>query len=198
MAKSIYKEPEIFQNLLKNLNEQRKIGKYCDYTLKTEDNGNFPVHKCVLESTSPFFYKMFNSQFNDKEKDTVVMRRCSTSEILDKIIEFMYTGEIEITFEEAKDILDASLFIGLNNLVNACTKVLLENVTIENCFDLLSYSETYFSGESLTNECIKIICKNIEIIMNSSKFYEMSLESMLVLCLNDEKFAMMNNFIKQL
>lgn len=179
----IGKTRNIEESLGKILNEQRKQGKYCDFILKTENGDEFPMHKIILESISEFFEKLFNNDFQDSKKPEFIVHNCS-SDILKKIIDFMYTNEIDLSSTTIKEILNVASFLQLKNLVQICIEYLLDNCNKENCFELLDLSESFEYGEkllkSLTKKSIEVIYENlVELVKKDlKKFQEISFESL--------------------
>lgn len=162
--------------ILENLNNQRQTMKFCDFTLKAKkDNGIFHVHKSILAASSPFFDAKFNNpDFCDNQSDTIELD--VTSNVLDKIINFMYTTKTEIYKDDAREMLDTSLFLRLDSLVHSCAAILIDTIDKKNWFDLLDTYETYHLTEKLTNKCIEFILNHNDII-NSEEFGKISADT---------------------
>jgi len=64
----------------------------CDIKLETDDGVIVCAHKIVLVSASPYFRAMFIS-FAEGDKDVVNIRELN-SNILQLLIDYIYTGEI--------------------------------------------------------------------------------------------------------
>ncbi|XP_029348056.1 kelch-like protein 2 [Acyrthosiphon pisum] len=75
----------------------RKDGFFCDVKLKTDDNKIIIAHKVVLASASPYFYAMF-TKFSEKNTELVVMREIDST-ALQMLVNFIYSGAIEVTKE---------------------------------------------------------------------------------------------------
>jgi len=68
---------------------------FCDIKLETDDGQIIFGHKVVLASASPYFHAMFTN-FAESNKDLVVLRQIDSTAI-QLLIDFVYSGEIEIT-----------------------------------------------------------------------------------------------------
>lgn len=176
LPKNVHENYDIPKNLSKDLNTMRESGKYCDFAIKSEDGQLFQVHKCVLESVSKVFKALFNSEnewADSKDKKEFLVKGI-IAENLSKVINYMYTGKIEVSDDNIRNILDGSSFLGLDKLVEFCLNYLCKNVVNdENCFDLWNYAESYANlGNELKNTCILRIMKNAENVLKSKEFLE--------------------------
>ena len=64
----------------------------------------FPAHKLVLCSCSPYFDRMFQSGFLEQDSGTVVLKDFD-AETLGLLLDFMYTATITINEDNVQDIL---------------------------------------------------------------------------------------------
>lgn len=72
----------------------------CDIKLKTDDGTLIFGHKVVLASASPYFHAMFRN-FAETNKDIVVLRQFDST-TLQLLVEFIYSGKIMITENNAQ------------------------------------------------------------------------------------------------
>ncbi|XP_065216029.1 uncharacterized protein LOC135842476 [Planococcus citri] len=115
-----------------------KEGRFCDVII---DVHGFPckLHRIKLLSASPFFYDLFTknnkslgSTVNEKsEKDKSIMETHTFDEIdavaFEKIIDYIYEGEIEITSQDLIiNLLQASDFLKIDDLYEKCRSWLLD------------------------------------------------------------------------
>ena len=77
------------------MNELRKQNTLCDVTLVAEGT-EFPVHKLVVASCSPYFKAMFNGAMSESNSDRVNLEGVQ-SDALRQLVEYIYTGEIEVS-----------------------------------------------------------------------------------------------------
>ncbi len=71
--------------------------KLCDIIIGTEDGVCITAHKNVLSVVSPVFYKMFSHVNSENEK--YVKLKDIDSDILNMLVEYAYTGKIDITVD---------------------------------------------------------------------------------------------------
>ena len=68
----------------------------CDVVLLTSDQQKeFPAHKAVLASCSPYFYAMFTS-FEESHQNRIVLQNIDPI-ALGLLLDFLYTSKIQVT-----------------------------------------------------------------------------------------------------
>ena len=70
-----------------------------DVTLMAEGGKEFKAHRRVLSEASPFFEKVFNSDMRESYEG-VVRLEMLTELCLRDILEFIYTGSVQISAED--------------------------------------------------------------------------------------------------
>jgi hypothetical protein len=121
------------QNLLKELNKQRKSAEcFCDVLLKTDDV-NLYAHRAVLGAQSRYFRIMFSSSFRESSCFTVDLTHAVSSDVLELVLEYMYSGQIEIHKDICVDLLKVADFLLLDSLKTECAQYLATNLGPQNC-----------------------------------------------------------------
>ena len=104
------------------LNALRHQRIFIDVTISIGDR-KFPAHKIVLCSMSDFFKTMFTSDFEKKNSSNVKIDEGNVNaDVFEEIIEFGYTGRIEITNQNAFDFFEACHNLRLENLKMAAAQ----------------------------------------------------------------------------
>ena len=114
--------PGHVNSLTAKLNQQRKTGNedYCDITL-TCSGSRFPVHKAILSASSPYFECLLESQFAERTQNEIDLTESITDpEILECILEFIYTGNLLIEGSNFRELLGASSLLLLNGATELC------------------------------------------------------------------------------
>ena len=100
-----------------------------DLTLVIQDGKEFKAHRRVLAEASPFFKKLLNSDM--KESNEGVVRLEMLAELAMRVIlEFIYTGSVEILAEEnyAQELIAMADYLDLLKLKIVPEKVLFKNL----------------------------------------------------------------------
>ena len=74
----------------------------CDVVLLTSDQQKeFPAHKAVLASCSPYFYAMFHHRFDENHQNRITLKDIDPK-ALGLLLDFLYTSEIQVSQENAQ------------------------------------------------------------------------------------------------
>ena len=108
----------------------------------------FPCHKNVLAVSSAYFQAMFTSDL--KESREV---RISFSEVsawtLKRIIDYAYSGQLEITHDNAQEMMAAGNHFEYPRIVEACAEFLRRQLHPSNCLEMENFSSVVEYDEFL-------------------------------------------------
>ncbi|XP_068676387.1 kelch-like protein 2 [Montipora foliosa] len=155
--------------MLKRLNMQREHDYLCEITLVAKEGKEFKAHGNVLSAASPFFIKLLQTEMKEKEEGIVRFEEISEP-ILEKLLEFIYTGEVEIDDEQnAKDLIIAADYLLLVYLKTAARRFLEHRLTNDNCISTFHFAKKY-QCEELENSSRKFIFDNFTDVAESDEF----------------------------
>ena len=144
-----------------------------DVTLVVKDGKEFRAHRSMLSQASSFFEKLFNSDMKENNEGVIRLEIVSESQMGD-ILEFIYTGGIEIsTQENAEDLLELGDYLLLPDLKAIAEKYLKEHVNTFNCLPFYYMAEKY-SVQDLMNICQNFIHSNFSSVVESDDFIKLS------------------------
>ncbi|KAI9553491.1 hypothetical protein GHT06_021403 [Daphnia sinensis] len=105
----------------------------------TPDQGDseHSAQRVVLAAVSPYFRAMFSGtgnglKFLESEQSKIVLHDIDSG-ILEQILNFIYTAEIQITEKNVSDFLVAADFLQINSLQNLCCQYLRSQMNASNC-----------------------------------------------------------------
>lgn len=90
-----------------------------------------------------FFYNLLNGDDRDILSDT--MNSCKvdiSSEALELIIAFCYSGCVELTMDNVESVLVGAKELQIESLTVVCTEMLEEALNIDNCIRILAIADT--------------------------------------------------------
>ena len=93
--------------LAKRLNMLRTHDHLFDITLMTQDDKEFKAYRDVLSSASPFFSKLLQSDMKENREGIVRFEEISGA-VMEDVLEFIYTGSVEVTQENSEDLVAAA------------------------------------------------------------------------------------------
>ena len=154
--------------LMKRLNIQRKQDYLCDITLVSKDNSKFKAHRNVLSAASPYYDKLLQSNMKDNREGIVRFEEISGS-VLEDVLEFIYIGTVEVTQENAEELIAAGNYLIIPGLKTASGRFLEREMSHINCISTFYLAEKYECDELITNSRL-FIHKNIVAVSKLDEF----------------------------
>ncbi|XP_010884908.2 kelch-like protein 41b [Esox lucius] len=132
---AIKEELRLFQSTLlqDGLKELLNENKFVDCTLKVGDR-SFPCHKLIMAACSPYFREILFSEDGTEVKATkeVVLDDVNPS-ILDMIITYLYSAEIDLTDDNVQDIFAVANRFQIPSVFTVCVNYLQKKLSLTNC-----------------------------------------------------------------
>ena len=129
---------KLCSSLMETMNSLRKEQNLVDVCIKVDEN-EIKAHKSVLASGSEYFFSCFAGPL--KIEDHVAEIDLSTialdADSVEAVVDFLYTGEIDIHGENLEAILKLATFLLISPLVCVCIEYM------EQCCDLESFLKYY-------------------------------------------------------
>ena len=111
------------------MNQLRLNDEYTNVTLVSGDV-HIRCHCVVLAVASDYFKAMFRCDLKETTSDTVQLTM--EPETMVTIIDYIYTGEIELTVDNAEGLVKACDILQLDTLKTACENVVIKQVEPSN------------------------------------------------------------------
>lgn len=171
-----YQDKEQSSALLLQLNTLRREEILTDVSL-CSDSTEIPCHRNVLVSSSPYFRAMFCSSFVERQQTKITLKGV-TSAILSSIVDYVYTGLINISMEVVLPLMQAASMFQYGRLFEACSSYLQEQLSPDNCLSMIRLSEI-MNCDSLRNKAKEMAMKRFSDISGSEDLCELSLPELL-------------------
>ncbi|XP_028838795.1 kelch-like protein 29 isoform X2 [Denticeps clupeoides] len=142
MGKYEFTDPCHPKEMLKELNLQRRAKEFTDLKIIVEGK-EFEVHQNVLASCSLYFkdmVKRLSGESRSGEKLQLTMSNIDT-DVLEMLLEFVYTGSLIIDSANAKTLLEAANKFQFNTFCKVCVSFLEKQLTASNCLGVLAMAE---------------------------------------------------------
>ena len=144
-----------------------------DVTLVVKDGKELQAHRSVLSRASSFFEKLLNSDMKENNEGVIRLEMIFESEMAD-ILEFIYTGSVQIsTQENAENLVELADYLLLSNLKAFAGKYLEEHITTANCISIYHLAGKYLC-QGLIASCRKFIHSNFSSVAESDGFLNLS------------------------
>uniref|UniRef100_A0A3B4AKL9 BTB domain-containing protein n=1 Tax=Periophthalmus magnuspinnatus TaxID=409849 RepID=A0A3B4AKL9_9GOBI len=132
---AIKEELRLFQSTLlqDGLKELLNENKFVDCTLKVGDRC-FPCHRLIMAACSPYFRELFFTEDGKEVENTkeVVLEDVNPN-ILDMIIRYLYSAEIDLNDDNVQDIIAVANRFQIPSVFTACVNYLQKKISLPNC-----------------------------------------------------------------
>ncbi|KAK0161730.1 hypothetical protein PV327_008148 [Microctonus hyperodae] len=134
------------------------------------DEKEILLHKIILAAYSPVFSAMIKSDITESSNKRIVLTDIEV-EIMENVIEFMYTGTINPVpeYDVLFSIMKAADKYKILGLKEFCERKLSEKITLENVFEILETNSLY-GCPLLAKSVIDFMIKNKTTIIGSKDF----------------------------
>ncbi|XP_015265008.1 PREDICTED: BTB/POZ domain-containing protein 18 [Gekko japonicus] len=113
--KILYRNSRLLRMVFLQLHRQQRADLFCDVVLQAEGEA-VPAHCCILTACSPFFTERLEREMPPKGHKVVLELRGLKIGPLRKLVDFLYTSEMEVSREEAQDVLEAARQLQVSEL----------------------------------------------------------------------------------
>ena len=179
----VYHNPDNPNNAFERLAEFRHQGLLCDILLCVE-NKEIRAHRVILATVSPYFRAMLLGKLAESSQSRVVLYDFDAAAI-ESIVQYVYTGEVEINEFNVQSILYASALLQIDNVKQACCEFLLKVLDVCNCLGVRSLAET-LSCYELFEIAQQFVVDHFGDVLKQEEFSFQPYESLK--CLLDSKF----------
>ena len=119
---------------LRTLQTFRNEALFCDICIYI-DGIEFPCHKVVLCAASSYFKAMFSCDLKESRLGKVYIENISPW-TMKRLLDFIYTGCIEIACDNVIDVFNAAAMFQLGALADTCVAFVRQHVDAQNCVDI--------------------------------------------------------------
>ena len=129
------------ENLYKRMDDFRRQEILCDTILQV-DGQEFPAHKNVLAACSEYFLGLFTSDMKEKHQLEVKLEGFRAF-VMNDLLHYIYTGEVEITDENVKELVFAADYLLITSLKDKGSEYLEGILNPSNCLSMRAFSEKF-------------------------------------------------------
>ncbi|KAM4704922.1 kelch-like protein 38 [Rhinophrynus dorsalis] len=172
----LFHDESLSCELLRQLNNLREAGLLIDVIICSGD-WEFPCHRNVLASISPYFKAMFCNNFKESSQEKVTLMDID-SDSLQNIILYSYTGEILITRDNVLYLIQAASMLQYEKLLETCSRYLQDQLNPQNCLSMIRLSE-FFSCFNLKQKARDMALQCFPEVANSEDLKELGAPELL-------------------
>ena len=130
---------------LKTMNDLRRKGELCDVILHVDDR-QFPAHRIVLSGASSYLRAMFTNGMLESGMKDIKLQGVEAS-VMESLLDFAYTGSIDVTVENVQALLSAASLLNLQSLRTVCCGFLQTHLDATNCLGIRAFADLYSCSE---------------------------------------------------
>ncbi|XP_054754399.1 kelch-like protein 17 [Lytechinus pictus] len=165
------------------MNDLRRKHELCDIVLCVEDQ-EFHAHRIVLAGCSPYLRAMFTNGMLESAKSHVEIRGIDPV-AMEIILNFIYTGTIEIDVENVQIVLAGASMLNMGSLRNVCSTFLQSQLDASNCLGIHSFADMY-SCRDLENASRRFIYQHFQEVVGTEEFFLMPEQDVVDLLKSDQ------------
>ena len=161
--------------MMQRLNIQRRNEDSCDVILEVgsgDDRARLKAHRNVLCAASPFFYNALNTEMKEKKEGVIRLEEASKG-LMEDILEYLYTGHVEISERNAVDFLGMADYLIIPSLKAKSSEVITQSMSHTNCL-LFNYAAMRYQCTELQERTRNFIFANFMSVTASEDFLELS------------------------
>lgn len=171
---SIKDDLKLYQSTLlqDGLKDLLKENKFIDCILKVGDR-SLPCHKLIMAACSPYFREIYFSE-DGREKSSpakeVVLENVDPS-IMDMIVNYLYSAEIDITDDNVQDVLAVANRFQIPSVFTVCVNYLQKKLSLGNCLAIFRLG-LVMNSPRLAMAARDYIAERFEILSTEQDFLE--------------------------
>ncbi|KAK2166360.1 hypothetical protein NP493_1328g00032 [Ridgeia piscesae] len=125
---------------MKSLHKLRQNEEYTDVTLQSGDV-QIQCHRVVLAAASGYFKALFKCPLKESKSDTVQLTM--EPEVLTSVVDYVYTGAIELTIDNVESVVKACDVLQLASLMAGCEEFMVAQINAANCVGFHGFAASY-------------------------------------------------------
>ncbi|KAK2913271.1 hypothetical protein Q8A67_001670 [Cirrhinus molitorella] len=143
----------------------------CDVVIQTNSGDRFPAHRVILAAGADYFRALLCGGLRESG-ESVVFLRGVTSWVLRDLLDFIYSGRLNLSFRNVWDLTEAASQFQLQGALSLCLNFLQDNIDETSCLDILALAEAY-SLEDLGRRAEDYVLAHFQRVAEGEKFRDL-------------------------
>lgn len=170
MRKNLFVDEKLRQESFAEFESMRRDCRFCDIIVNF---GSYQIsaHKVVLAAALPYLVDVLENSTSDCQRKEVSLEDVE-SNVLESLINYSYTGTIEITTENVESILHGACALRVSRVRDACCDFMENLMNCENVLGILQFAFN-LDCDNLMEKADNYICENFEAVCKSEHFLKL-------------------------
>ncbi|XP_066887785.1 kelch-like protein 3 isoform X9 [Kogia breviceps] len=181
--RTITVNPAHMGKAFKVMNELRSKQLLCDVVIVAEDV-EIEAHRVVLAACSPYFCAMFTGDMSESKAKKIEIKDVD-GQTLSKLIDYIYTAEIEVTEENVQVLLPAASLLQLMDVRQNCCDFLQSQLHPTNCLGIRAFADVHTCTD-LLQQANAYAEQHFPEVMLGEEFLSLSLDQVCSLISSDK------------
>ncbi|KAM4586731.1 kelch-like protein 3 isoform 1-T1 [Fundulus diaphanus] len=165
------------------MNDLRSKELLCDVQL-VAGSVEVPAHRVVLASCSPYFCAMFTGDMSESKAPRVEIREVD-GQTLRKLVDYIYTAEIEVTEDNVQVLLPAASLLQLMDVRQVCCEFLQSQLHPTNCLGIRAFADLHTCTQ-LLSQAHAYAEQHFSEVVQGEEFLTLSLQQVSSLISSDQ------------
>lgn len=176
-ATQVLQNKELPLELLRKLNALRAESVFTDMVLCV-GREEIPCHRNILAVSSPYFRAMFTNDLRESREGRISFNEQLSSKTLRQLVDYVYTGRVEISVDNAQDMLAAASLFHYPEVMNFCCEFLRKHLHPSNCLGIEDFSHLH-SCSMLEADAHRYALENFVAVCECEEFLELTVARLL-------------------
>lgn len=159
--------------ILQNMRTLQQSALFTDIVIEVDEQ-RFPAHRALLSASSSYFKAMFAGGLVERGKE-VVRLHSITPETFASLLDFIYTGKIQLNSDNVQKLLAAADMFQLTDVLTVCTAFFKQEFQPYNCLGIYRLAEAH-RCQDLIDAALNYVHVNFIDVSQSDEFLELPLE----------------------
>ncbi|XP_072244490.1 kelch-like protein 22 isoform X1 [Leuresthes tenuis] len=182
-GRQIFKSSDHFRSLLDGLLSLRQSGILFDVVLVVEGRP-IQAHRILLAAYCDYFRGMFAGGLREMQQKEILIHGVSYM-AMKKILDYIYTSEIELDLECVQEVLIAATLVQLENVIGFCCDFLFSWMDESNILEVHHLADLY-GLQQLKDRIHFFILKNIQTLSQTDEYRQLPQEEVFRALSSDE------------
>ncbi|KAM4578954.1 kelch-like protein 22 isoform 2-T2 [Fundulus diaphanus] len=171
-----------FPSLMEGMHGLRQSGTLFDVELLVEGRP-IPAHRILLAASCDYFRCMFAGGLRETQQNEIPIHGVSYT-AMKKILDYIYTSEIELDLENVQEVLIAATLLQLEDVIGFCCDFLFSWLDDSNVLEVLHLADVY-GLEHLKAKVHSYILRNIQTLSRTDVYRQLPEEDVFLALSSD-------------